>query len=294
MKNWSEFAHRIIRALILSAFALFIMHAQRTDALVYFIAPRMMVWVNFLVIGMCVLAVHQWYLAVKNVLPGRKQEQASCACASHHHHHSKSALIAYGALAVPVMLTLIFPNQVLGSQMAAQKGLNLTPSSILLNTAGKGIEPQSGMNAEFPSNESTRPYANLAAEMIHKPVIPIPEDMYIESLTSLDLYRDRFAGKKVELKGYVYRMKGMAENQFAIGRFSMRCCVADTVPLAMMAELGDAKEWKDDMYVDAVGEIELRSFGGKSVPTIVIKSITEVADELPDNPYVYQNPYFGV
>jgi len=196
------------------------------------------------------------------------------------------------ALVIPLVLTFIFPNQALGSQMAAQKGLNLTPSSILVDSNGKSVVTFEE-NVDFPSNESTRPYAKLAAEMVTKPVISIPEDFYIESLTSLDLYKDRFVGKKVEVKGYVYRVEGMAENQFAIGRFSMRCCVADTVPMAILAEVDHAKAWKDDMYVVALGEIQLRPFEGKSVPTIVIKSIEEDAGALPANPYVHQNPYFG-
>ncbi|MEC0269269.1 TIGR03943 family protein [Paenibacillus anseongense] len=181
----------------------------------------------------------------------------------------------------------------------AQKGLNFTPSGILVNNnygdASPNLIPndklQSDTGQVFPFNEYTKPYAKRAAEMYKEPLIVINDHFYIESLTSLDLYQDQFVGKKVQISGYVYRLDTMSKNQFALGRFSMRCCVADSVPLAILVEADTPEQWKNDMYAVALGTLEKRQFDGKDVLTIVAKTVD--TQDAPTSPYVYQNPYFG-
>lgn len=70
----------------------------------------------------------------------------------------------------------------------------------------------------------------------------------------------------------------------------MRCCVADSVPLAILVETDTPEQWQNDMYVVALGTIEKRNFDGKSVLAIDAKSID--TRKVPTNPYVHGNPYF--
>lgn len=185
--------------------------------------------------------------------------------------------------------------------MAAKKGLNFTPSGILVNNnygdASPNLLPNDNLQLDtdlvFPFNEYTKPYAKRAVDMYkEEPLIVINDDYYIESLTSLDLYQDQFVGKKVQISGYIYRMDSMNKNQFALGRFSMRCCVADSVPLAILVESDSSPEqWKTDTYAVALGTIEKRQFEGKDVLVIVAKTVD--TQDAPTSPYVYQNPYFG-
>ncbi|NQX67156.1 TIGR03943 family protein [Paenibacillus alba] len=298
MHIWSVFAHRTIRAAVLIAFVIFIVQISRSDALIYYVAPSMNLWVKSLAVGMYVLAMHQLYLAVRDVSSKKKAAAFACTCSSHSHHHWKPGIIMmYMALIVPLVLAFSFPNAVLGSQMAAKKGLNLTPSSILVNNVD-AIQNQAPNDAlqlaagqAFPFNAYTKPYAKQAAGMINQPLILINDDFYIESLTSMDLYQDQFIGKKVQIAGYVYRLDTMNKNQFALGRFSMRCCVADSVPLAILVETDSPEQWKNDMYAVALGTIEKRNIDGKDVLTIVAKTIDTQKE--PSSPYVYQNAYFG-
>ncbi|MEC0227611.1 TIGR03943 family putative permease subunit [Paenibacillus alba] len=298
MHIWSVFAHRTIRAAVLIAFVVFIVQISRSDALIYYVAPSMDLWVKSLAVGMYVLAMHQLYLAVRDVLSKKKAAAFACTCSSHSHHHWKPAIIMmYMALIVPLVLAFSYPNAVLGSQMAAKKGLNLTPSSILVNNVD-AIQNQAPNDAlqlatgqAFPFNAYTKPYAKQAAGMINQPLILINDDFYIESLTSMDLYQDQFIGKKVQIAGYVYRLDTMSKNQFALGRFSMRCCVADSVPLAILVETDSPEQWKNDMYAVALGTIEKRNIDGKDVLTIIAKTIDTQKE--PSSPYVYQNAYFG-
>ncbi|MFE5318594.1 TIGR03943 family putative permease subunit [Paenibacillus sp. NPDC056579] len=289
MKIGSVFAHRLVRALILLAFVLFIVQLGRSDALIYYVAPRMDLWVKGLALGMYMLAMHQLYLAVRDV--SRKKASVSCSCSSHSHDQWKPGVVVmYGALIIPLVLAFSMPDAVLGSQMATKKGLNLTPSSILVNA--DNVTGDTGTSGTmFPSNDYTKPYAKQAADMYSQPLIMINDDIYIESLTSMDLYQEQFLGKKVQIAGYVYRLDSMKENQFAVGRFAMRCCVADSVPMAIMVEADNPKQWNNDMFVVVLGTIEQRNIDGKSVLTIAAKSIE--TQQVPTSPYVYGNPYFG-
>lgn len=300
MKISSAFAHRTIRAAVLIAFVFFIVRISRSDALSYYVAPRIELWVKGLAFGLYVLAMHQLYLAVRDVLSNKKTAAITCTCSSHSHDQWKpSVIIMYAALIVPLVLAFLIPDAVLGSQMAAKKGLNLTPSGILLTSNSGDAAPnlipnhklQLDSGPSFPFNEYTRPYAKQAADMYNQPLITINDDLYIESLTSMDLYQEQFIGKKVQISGYVYRLDSMNKNQFAVGRFAMRCCVADSVPLAILVETDTPEQWQNDMYVVALGTIEKRNFDGKSVLAIDAKSID--TQKVPTNPYVYGNPYFG-
>ncbi|NEW04633.1 DUF1980 domain-containing protein [Paenibacillus sp. SYP-B3998] len=142
MKISSAFAHRTIRAAVLIAFVFFIVWISQSDALSYYVAPRMELWVKGLAVGLYVLAMHQLYLAVRDVLSKKKTAAITCACSSHSHDQWKpSVIIMYGALIVPLVLAFLFPDAVLGSQMAAKKGLNLTPSGILLNSNSGDAAP---------------------------------------------------------------------------------------------------------------------------------------------------------
>lgn len=300
MQKWSTFAHRTIRAAVLLAFVIFIVQISRSDALIYYVAPSMDLWVKSLAVGMYVLAMHQLYLAVRDIRTKNKTAATTCSCSAHGHDQWKPGVIMmYAVLIIPLVLAFSFPNAVLGSQMAAKKGLNFTPSGILVNNnygdASPNLVPNDKLQVDtgqtFPFNEYTKPYAKRAVDMYKEPLIVIKDDFYIESLTSLDLYQDQFVGKKVQISGYVYRLDNMSKNQFALGRFSMRCCVADSVPLAILVEADSPEQWKNDMYAVALGTIEKRQLDGKDVLVIVAKTVD--TQDAPSSPYVYQNPYFG-
>ncbi|NOU69380.1 TIGR03943 family protein [Paenibacillus sp. LMG 31461] len=300
MTRWSTFSHRLIRAIVLLAFVFFIVHAFRSDTLVYYVAPRMELWVKCLAVGMYVLAMHQLYLAVNDVISKRRITAMECSCSSHSHHQWKpSIVVAYGALLIPLVLAFTFPTAVLGSQMAEKKGLNLSPSSSLILSKGgdvgtpavTNLTMQDETDPVFQSNDYTLPYAKLASNMYKEPVITISEDLYIESLTSLDLYQNEFIGKKVQIQGYVYRLDIMNDKQFALGRFAMRCCVADSVPMAILVEADNPEQWKNDRFAVVLGTLEQRKIDGKNVLTIVAKSME--TQNSPTSPYVYGNPYFG-
>lgn len=293
-------SHRIIRTLILIAFVWFIVQNHQASGMSYYIAPRLQPWVDFLAVGMLVLALHQMYLMIRDRTVIQTAHPASCQCGTHQHDHWKpSAVIMYSAIVLPLVLAFSFPHTVMGSKMAAQKGVNLSPADVLMKTTLRFVDPklpkdeslQASKGTAFAFNTYTKPYAEQASKLYKDPLIVIDDAWYIESLTSMDMYQDQFVGKKVQISGFVYRLGDMGANEFALGKFAIRCCVGDSLPLGIMVETKGSKPWKEDSYVTVLGTIEKQQVNSKAV--LVIKARTIVAQPAPENPYVYGNPYFS-
>lgn len=69
--------HQILRAFILGGFAAYIVYLVRNDALVYYIAPRMQLYVKLSAMALYVIAAYQLYSGVR-ALSG--QQDRSCGC----------------------------------------------------------------------------------------------------------------------------------------------------------------------------------------------------------------------
>jgi putative membrane protein len=56
--------HYFLRAAILTGFALYIMFLVKTGNIVYYIAPRMVIYVKLAAIGFYIIAVYQAYIYI--------------------------------------------------------------------------------------------------------------------------------------------------------------------------------------------------------------------------------------
>jgi uncharacterized repeat protein (TIGR03943 family) len=143
----------------------------------------------------------------------------------------------------------------------------------------------------FPSDKFTEHYAKYAKELYKSGVIPVKEDMYIETLTTVDLYLDQFVGKKLELTGFVYRQEEMKENQFVVGRFSIQCCSADASPFGVLVEYDRAKNFADDSWVTVTGTIQKTRFNDMDIMLLKVEKVAKA--EPAKTQYVYPNVNFG-
>ncbi|WP_372637813.1 TIGR03943 family protein, partial [Cohnella sp.] len=82
----------------------------------------------------------------------------------------------------------------------------------------------------FPSDNFTEAYAAYGKKLFQRDVVQVTPKRFIETLTTVDLYRDAFLGKTIEISGFVYRESGMGPQQFGISRFAVACCSADASP----------------------------------------------------------------
>lgn len=144
----------------------------------------------------------------------------------------------------------------------------------------------------FPYDMFTEINAKHAMELYQQEVIEIPEDLFMETLTSLDLYKDNFIGKNMKLSGFIYRAPEMNDEQFAVGRIAMACCAADSMPFGVLAEYPRAAKYEDDTWVEVSGKMDVAEFNGYEI--ILLKVISVERIDEPESPYVYPNYEFGL
>jgi uncharacterized repeat protein (TIGR03943 family) len=318
--------HHFIKAAILFGFAMYIVYLVKTDNILYYIAPRMVDYVKWSAIAFYAIAVYQVYQAIRAFLGSA----AACEC-DHDHTPSSSLLkntVIYGLFFFPLLLGFLLPDTSMGSSLAAKKGMNLSSSSNVKKDAAAAAPsapapnpstppaaaaPGSGTSGSiaapgastgstapstagsqdemFPSDKFTEHYAKYAKELYKTGVIPVKEDLYIETLTTVDLYLDQFVGKKMELTGFVYRQEDMKDNQFVVGRFSIQCCSADAAPFGVLAEYDRAKNFADDSWVTVTGTIQKTKFNDMDIMVLKVEKVAKA--EPAKAQYVYPNIDFG-
>ncbi|MCD1260371.1 TIGR03943 family protein [Paenibacillus athensensis] len=159
--------HPFIRAAILFGFAMFIVYLTRTDSLVYYIAPRMQIYVKYSSVVLYVIAVYQVYAGI-HALWGKPVD---CGCEQPRAKSPIASGVAYGLFALPLLLGFLLPNTVMSSSLADKKGMNLAPQ-----TAAKSISRQlaaaspapaaaggQGVSSSAPANGAAAGAANGAS-----------------------------------------------------------------------------------------------------------------------------------
>ncbi|MBO9600072.1 MAG: TIGR03943 family protein [Cohnella sp.] len=272
-----EAIHYLLRSFILASFALFIVYLARTDNLDLYIASRMQWLVKCTALGMYVVAAHQLYLTIR-ALPGNQAHahahtHAHDCCDDHTHERPtswQSGLLLYGWFVLPLALALLIPNGMLGSAMAAAKGVQFSTGQLVM--------------PESPSAPFLRSFSKFGQELSRHHPIRIEDDRFIETLTALDLYKNAFIGKTVQIQGFVYREMGMNNHQFSVTRFAMSCCSADAYPYGILVNDDKAHSLEENQWVTVVGKLSLASYNGNEVIQIISSDIRSIPP--PDNPYV--------
>ncbi|RCW47646.1 TIGR03943 family putative permease subunit [Paenibacillus prosopidis] len=300
--------HHLIRAAILTGFAMFIVYLDRTGEIILYIAPRMELYVKLSAIGLYAAAVYQVYAALQkrmgNQTPG-------CDC-EHDHAPSPSIIkniIIYGLFVFPLLLGFLVPTGTLGSALASKKGVSLsgsaaiertapqsptTPAANENNTNPPAVEQQTddSLDALFPSDEFTEAHAAYGKKLYSTSLITVPEKHFIETLTTLDLYREAFIGKEIEITGFVYREEDMGEERFAVSRFAMNCCSADALPYGLMINWPKAMDYVEDEWVSVRGKLTTSTYLDNEVITIEAVKLERI--NAPESPYVYPDLEFGL
>ncbi|GED53084.1 MULTISPECIES: TIGR03943 family putative permease subunit [Brevibacillus] len=130
-------------------------------------------------------------------------------------------------------------------------------------------------------------YTDLAVKMYKQPVILLDDKLFLDGLTTMDLFSKEFAGKEVQTMGFVYREAGFSPEQFVVARFSVSCCTADATVFGILVEVPEASKWKTDSWVQVRGKLELRKVNEYDMLVLKASKVEKV--EAPKDPYVYYN-----
>jgi putative membrane protein len=296
-----QIIHYAIRCFIILGLSLYIAYLVKHDTLQYYIAPRMMGYIQWSAILLFIVAIFQLYFALKS----KAEVVQNCDC---EHTPPKSKfknIVSYTLLILPLLFGFLLPDTTMNSALAAKKGVILSISnskSQLNHTAVSGNTP---LDLPAPPSEDAAPliagkfittqpydqdYAKLSAKLYAKETIPIKSEIFLETLTSLDLFMDDFVAKKVELSGFIYRESGMSADQFVVARFALQCCSADAIPYGLLIKYTGDKSYADDSWVKITGTLQTTTYKNQKI--IQIDATQVVKLEAPKSQYVYPNLEF--
>ncbi|WP_171686691.1 TIGR03943 family putative permease subunit [Paenibacillus planticolens] len=310
--------HYFFRTLILLGFSSYIVVLAKSDALQFYIAPRMMIFVKVAAVVLYIIACFQGYMALRAYWG----KPVTCECEQPVSRSAWRNTAAYGLLILPLLIGFLLPDTALSSAMVAAKGMNLSAAKTSItkpsipsgeNPSGQGetaapastpapaIAP-SVSNSETPAvaetdadlqklfhadNEWDEDFAKIGMILYKKDTIVVKPEIYMEILSSIDLFKQNFIGKKIELSGFVYREDNMPSNQFVVGRFAVSCCSADATPYGVMIDFPTAQTYPKDMWVKVTGTIQNGSYNDNDIFVIKATNIEKIA--APSSPYIYPN-----
>jgi uncharacterized repeat protein (TIGR03943 family) len=316
--------HYFLRAAILTGFAMYILFLVKTGNIMYYIAPRMVIYVKLAAIGFYIIAVYQAYLAIGSFW---KSSAPNCDC---EHPPSSSIfrnMIVYSMFIIPLVLGFMLPDTAMGSDLAAKRGVNLNSSRVIVNnnsikTASIPIQTpkptDAPLNSEkssvmttpkptsltnkavdtalptdeqikemFKSDEYSKQFAQIGMKLYKQDLIQVKIDGFMEILSSIDLFQENFIGKKMEISGFVYHEEDMLPNQFVVARFSVSCCSADASPFGVMIESNKANNFPKDSWVKVTGIIGKTKYAGNEIMKLDATKIEKIPAA--KDPYVYPN-----
>ncbi|TFE24305.1 TIGR03943 family protein [Cohnella luojiensis] len=309
--------HYLARALLLAGFAFFIVHLVRTGNLNLYIASRMQFIVKLSALGLYAVAAQQFYAAIRTWMD-KKSDELSCDCNHEMPSTWGKSLLLYGWFALPLILGYAVPDGLLSSSMASAKGVQFAPQQIVKpsadlsaqedtapeDTPEAASEPSSStavpgdsnedaaLDILFPTDEFTESYAKFGKMLVQQDLIKVTDKQFIETLTTLDLYRTAFIGKTIQLSGFVYREEAMGKQQFGVSRFAISCCSADASPYGVMANFGRASTLANDEWVTVTGKLETTQYNDIEIIQINVTKVVKIAP--PEDPYVSPDLDFGL
>ncbi|MBP1992503.1 TIGR03943 family putative permease subunit [Paenibacillus eucommiae] len=330
--------HYFFRAAILLGFSIYIIYLSKSGNLMYYIAPRMESYVKYAAVALFVIAAYQVFLAIRTY----SDQTEACDCEHVPPRSFWRNFMIYGLFLFPLLLGFSMPDAIMGSDIAAVKGMNLSSniqvkapptddgsdgsdklaapkdsmptdssqSNVLDERLTEPIEPteltepiestkftedsssvsveDEKLKALFVADKYTEDFAKLGMRLYKKELIQVKEEGFMELLTAVDLFKDNFVGKAMEIEGFVYREDNMGPNQFVVSRLAMQCCSADAEPYGVLVESSLATGFLKDTWVKIKGTIGKTTYNEMEIMKLDAVRIEKI--EKSETPYVY--PYF--
>ncbi|MGF9907749.1 TIGR03943 family putative permease subunit [Brevibacillus porteri] len=311
--------HHLMRSLILAGITALLAYLILSETLSHYLAPRLHMF-SYVTLGILALLT---IVSIRQIFVG--SSVYDCDCEEQHKvpRTPMGSLLVYGLFVLPIVMGFVMPDKILGSDVAEKRGITLLSNDVRKladatananatenekqtaapkEDAEPNVEPKSEAisQAATPQVQATNDeqlrqrfsnggfgdfYTDIAVFLHKQPVIKLNDKVFLDGLTTMELYAKEFAGKELETMGFVYRQPDFTKQQFVVARFSVTCCTADSSVYGVLVEKEDANKWAKDSWVKVRGKLELRQVDGYDM--LVLKASQVEAVSAPKDPYVY-------
>jgi putative membrane protein len=300
-----------VRALILLAFSamLFMLHFR--GDITKFINPKY----ESLSQSASVIFLILFFIQITRVWTTNEKSHHDChhedqACG---HDHGDSTfntkkLISYFIIIVPLITGFLLPAKVLDASIAYKKGGMAVLSNQKQTSQDKknstidNSEPLDDFNKvgedALTVNDdiidpglvnqqeiSKEKFEKLVQKLEQSPNIEMNDYVYSSYYEEISKDINKFKGRKIELKGFVYKEDEFEQNQLVISRFLITHCVADASIIGFLSELPEAASLKEDTWIEANGVLDVTTYNGTELPIIKITDWKKTSE--PKEPYLY-------
>lgn len=306
MKKENQDFHAYLRGIILIGFMLLLIGLITSGKLNYYVAPKMHIFVYFAIAIFAILGVMQFFRRSDS------EHDETCGCGVDHTPKGKPLqhFLIYMIFVIPLLTGFMMPEKAMDSSVAEKRGIRygtglyakpaqqteegkvvpnqeIDVEAYLEDPEGYIKQMEENVKKENPveTYDITDYYKKFGKEQLQKERVVVTSDYYLDMMTVLDVYLDKFIGKEIETKGFVYREEGMAENQAVIARFSMNCCSADAVVYGTIIEGDGVSKLKSDEWYSVSGIIDETELNKVRLPLVKVETMKKIKPL--KNPYVY-------
>ncbi|MEH7255247.1 TIGR03943 family protein [Neobacillus niacini] len=294
-----------VRAFILLAFSVMLFKLHFTGEMTKFINPKyeglsQSASVLFLILFM-IQTTRVWTVK-ENSQHHHCHHDAHDHNCSHDHGDSPFStkkLIAYLVIVFPLITGFLLPSKVLDASIADNKG----GLAVLSNQRAekKQVEeavPNNNQQEDPVINENlvvlsriednvytNEEYEQLIQQLEQSSTIEMNDNVFSTFYEEMHMDLDKYKGREINLKGFVYKEDGLEKNQLVLARFLITHCVADAGIVGFISELPEASSIEVNTWIEAKGVLDTINYNGTKFPIIKITN-WKVIDE-PKEPYLY-------
>ncbi|RQD65389.1 MAG: TIGR03943 family protein [Desulfonatronovibrio sp. MSAO_Bac4] len=283
-----------------------------TGEILYYLAPQMLPFFYFSTFSFLFLSA---YKAMLILLQNELQKNDPCECGCSEGHESVwGKPVMYALFTIPLALGFFMPPKLLDSALVEKKGIiyqQVAPRSADHDpderkaAQDQTIDHEWWEDYEFESSKSDLPeeqqtlkdelgiwyepdhYQQLTEALLEQEVIIVDDRGFLDIMLVISAYQDKFQGREVELSGFVYRDMAMSENELAVTRTAITCCLADASFYGILIRGDGLNVFPTDSWIKVRGIIDQDLVFDQNM--LMINSIETQAIETPESPYVY--PY---
>jgi uncharacterized repeat protein (TIGR03943 family) len=183
---------------------------------------------------------------------------------------SRRQQLSLMVLAIPILLGLVVPPQVLGSAAIGARDI--------ASVAATGTASNAQDAATFDMSQAYEP-AGDEPDPLKRNVL-----QWRRVMSATHDPVAALAGQPVDLVGFVYFGPGDGADRFTVARYVIRCCVADANPMGLPVHTAQAGSLKPDTWVRVRGVLAAGTANGQPALVIEPQRVEPVAQPL--TPYI--------
>jgi putative membrane protein len=301
-----------VRALILLTFTIFIFKLHFTGEMTKFINPKYLglsqsASVIFLILFF-VQTTRIWTIKESIHSHSHCEHNHQNHTCEHHHDHGDTPftikkLISYSIIIFPLLTGFLLPAKILDASIADKKGgMTILTNQKQTNNGGSSendnlvknenqyeenhvIDENINPNIMEQNSISEEEYDQLTQRLSASSNIVMNDAMFSTYYDEIKVDIQKFKGKQIALKGFVYKENGFNKNQLVISRFLITHCVADASIIGFLSEFPEASTVKEDTWIEANGVLDIATYNGTELPIIKITDWIQISE--PKEPYLY-------